>query len=75
MTDQPHGGTPFADATSIARPSDDDRFMRDAFEAGRLAADHGDVPIGAAIVLAVYTVIFLVLAYWRLRSRDVTVGG
>src|SRR5947207_3483939 len=29
----------------------------------------------AAIVLAVYTVIFLVLAYWRLRSRDVTVGG
>ena len=50
MTDRPHDGTPFADATAIARPSDDDRFMRDAFEAGRLAADHGDVPIGAAIV-------------------------
>ena len=50
MTDRPQGEAPFADATSIARPSDDDRFMRDAFEAGRLAADHGDVPIGAAIV-------------------------
>ena len=50
MTERPHDGTPFADATSIARPSDDDRFMRDAFEAGRVAADHGDVPIGAAIV-------------------------
>jgi len=32
-------------------------------------------PTQAAIVLAVYTVIFLALAYWRLRSRDVTVGG
>ena len=32
-------------------------------------------PTRAAIVLAVYCVIFLVLAYWRLRSRDVTVGG
>jgi tRNA(adenine34) deaminase len=50
MTDRPHEGAPFADAAAIARPSDDDRFMRDAFEAGRLAADHGDVPIGAAIV-------------------------
>ena len=29
----------------------------------------------AAIVLAVYCVIFLALAYWRLRTRDVTVGG
>ena len=50
MKDRPHSGTAFADASTIARPSDDDRFMRDAFEAGRLAADHGDVPIGAAIV-------------------------
>jgi len=50
MTDRPHGGTPFANASSIAHPSDDDSFMRDAFEAGRLAAEHGDVPIGAAIV-------------------------
>src|SRR2546423_7004938 len=32
-------------------------------------------PTQAAIVLAVYMVIFLGLAYWRLRSRDVTVGG
>ena len=32
-------------------------------------------PTQAAIVLAVYCVIFLALAYWRLRSRDVTVGG
>jgi ABC-type transport system involved in multi-copper enzyme maturation permease subunit len=32
-------------------------------------------PTQAAIVLAVYCVIFMVLAYWRLRSRDVTVGG
>ena len=29
----------------------------------------------AAIVLAVYSLIFVGLAYWRLRSRDVTVGG
>jgi len=50
MKDRPHGGTAFADASTIARPPDDDRFMRDAFEEGRLAADHGDVPIGAAIV-------------------------
>lgn len=32
-------------------------------------------PTQAAVVLAVYCVIFLALAYWRLRSRDVTVGG
>ena len=32
-------------------------------------------PTQAAIVLAVYTAIFLALAWWRLRSRDVTVGG
>ena len=50
MKDRPHSGTAFADPSTIARPSDDDRFMRDAFEEGRLAADHGDVPIGAAIV-------------------------
>jgi tRNA(adenine34) deaminase len=50
MKDRPHSGAPFADATSIARPGDDERFMRQAFEEGRLAADHGDVPIGAAIV-------------------------
>lgn len=50
MKDRPHSGAPFADATSIARPSEDERFMREAFEEGRLAAAHGDVPIGAAIV-------------------------
>jgi ABC-2 type transport system permease protein len=32
-------------------------------------------PVRAAIVLAVYIAIFLTIAYWRLRSRDVTVGG
>jgi ABC-type transport system involved in multi-copper enzyme maturation permease subunit len=31
-------------------------------------------PTQAAIVLAVYSLIFITLAYWRLRSRDVTVG-
>ena len=32
-------------------------------------------PTQAAIVLGIYCAIFLVLAYWRLRSRDVTVSG
>jgi ABC-2 type transport system permease protein len=32
-------------------------------------------PTRAAVVLGVYCVIFLALAYRRLRSRDVTVGG
>lgn len=50
MKDRPHSGAPFADAGSIARPSDDERFMREAFAEGRLAAEHGDVPVGAAIV-------------------------
>ena len=50
MKERPHSGEPFADAATLARPSDDDRFMREAFDEGRLAADHGDVPIGAAVV-------------------------
>ena len=50
MKDRPHSGAPFAGADTIARPADDDRFMRDALNVGRLAAAHGDVPIGAAIV-------------------------
>ena len=50
MKERPRSGAPFADPATIARPSDDDRFMREALEEGRLAADHGDVPIGAAIV-------------------------
>ncbi len=28
----------------------------------------------AAIVLAIYTVVFLALAFWRLRTRDITLG-
>jgi ABC-2 type transport system permease protein len=32
-------------------------------------------PVRAAIVLGLYCVIFVALAYWRLRSRDVTVSG
>ena len=50
MKDRPHSGTPFADSSTIARPSDDDRFMREALDEGRRAAEHGDIPIGAAIV-------------------------
>jgi tRNA(adenine34) deaminase len=50
MKDRPHSGTAYADASTIARPSDDDRFMREALEEGRRAAEHGDIPIGAAIV-------------------------
>jgi tRNA(adenine34) deaminase len=50
MKERPRSGAPFADPATIARPSDDDRFMREALEEGRLAAEHGDVPIGAAIV-------------------------
>jgi tRNA(adenine34) deaminase len=50
MKERPHSGTPFADAATVARPADDDRFMREALEEGRLASEHGDVPIGAAIV-------------------------
>ena len=50
MKDRPHTGLPFADTDSVPRPSDDDRFMRDALEEGRRAGEHGDVPIGAAVV-------------------------
>jgi len=50
MKERPRSGAPFADPATIARPPDDDRFMREALEEGRLAAHHGDVPIGAAIV-------------------------
>jgi tRNA(adenine34) deaminase len=50
MTDRPHSGAPFADASTIAGPGDDDRFMREALEEARLASVHADVPIGAAIV-------------------------
>lgn len=31
-------------------------------------------PGHAAVVLAVYTVLFVAIAYWRLRTRDVTLG-
>ena len=50
MKERPHSGMPFADADAIARPSDDDRFMQEALAEARLASEHGDVPIGAAIV-------------------------
>jgi tRNA(adenine34) deaminase len=50
MKDRPHSGTPFTDHSTIARASDDDRFMREALDEGRRAAEHGDIPIGAAIV-------------------------
>jgi tRNA(adenine34) deaminase len=50
MKDRPPSGAPFADAVTVARPSDDDRFMREALMEARLASEHGDVPIGAAIV-------------------------
>jgi tRNA(adenine34) deaminase len=50
MKDRPHSGAPFAEATTVAGPADDDRFMRDALAEARLAGGHGDVPIGAAIV-------------------------
>jgi ABC-type transport system involved in multi-copper enzyme maturation permease subunit len=32
-------------------------------------------PTQAAIVLGAYVLIFVLLSYWRLRARDVTVGG
>jgi tRNA(adenine34) deaminase len=50
MTEGPRSGVPFAGADTIARPADDDRFMRDALAEARRAGEHGDVPIGAAIV-------------------------
>jgi tRNA(adenine34) deaminase len=50
MKDRPHSGAPFAEATTLAGPGDDDRFMREALAEARLAGQHGDVPIGAAIV-------------------------
>lgn len=49
MKERPHSGAPFADSSTVARPSDDDRFMREALEEARRAGEHGDVPIGAAI--------------------------
>ena len=52
MKDRPHSGAPFTDAATIPRPPDDDRFMREALDEARSAAEHGDVPIGAAIVRA-----------------------
>jgi tRNA(adenine34) deaminase len=50
MKGRPHSGAPFADADTVARPGDDDRFMREALDEARIAAEHADVPIGAAIV-------------------------
>jgi len=52
MKERPHSGTPFADAGTVARPADDDRFMREALDEGRRAAEHGDVPIGEVVARA-----------------------
>ena len=50
MKERPHSGAPFADPETLARPGDDDRFMREGIEEARRAGEQGDVPIGAAIV-------------------------
>jgi tRNA(adenine34) deaminase len=50
MRERPHSGTPFADASTIARPGDDERFMAEALAEARRASDHDDVPIGAVVV-------------------------
>ncbi|HEV8535886.1 MAG TPA: nucleoside deaminase [Candidatus Limnocylindria bacterium] len=50
MKERPHSGTPFADEATLARPGDDDPFMREALAEAGHAAAHGDVPIGAAVV-------------------------
>jgi tRNA(adenine34) deaminase len=48
MKERPHTGAPFAQG--IAGPADDPGFMRAALDEAVRAADHDDVPIGAAIV-------------------------
>jgi tRNA(adenine34) deaminase len=50
MRERPQSGAPFADPDRVARPGDDDRFMREAIAEARRAGEHGDVPVGAAIV-------------------------
>ena len=47
MKERPHSGTAFAAPETLARPGDDERFMRDALEEARGAIVHADVPIGA----------------------------
>lgn len=50
MKERPHSGTPFAEVGTVARPQDDDRFMREALDEARRAVAHDDVPVGAAVV-------------------------
>jgi len=50
MKERPHSGTAFAAPETLARPGDDERFMRDALDEARGAIVHADVPIGAVIV-------------------------
>ena len=50
-----------------ARGGDHERLSRDQF---RGAPGEGQ----AALVLAVYTALFVALAYWRLRTRDITLS-
>lgn len=40
----------YADAATLPRVTDDDRFMADAITEARAAAGHDDVPIGAVVV-------------------------
>lgn len=50
MKERPHSGEPFADPSTVARPGDDERFMRAALDEARGATEHADVPIGAVVV-------------------------
>jgi tRNA(adenine34) deaminase len=49
MNERPHSGAPFAEPATIAGPTDDDRFMREALDEAGRATEHGDVPVGAAV--------------------------
>lgn len=41
---------PYADAASLPRVGDDERYMAEAVAEARAAAAHGDVPVGAVVV-------------------------
>jgi tRNA(adenine34) deaminase len=50
MKERPHSGKAFADPSTVARPGDDERFMRAALDEARGATEHADVPIGAVVI-------------------------
>jgi tRNA(adenine34) deaminase len=50
MKGRPHSGRTFADPSTVARPADDERFMRDALDEAARSLEHADVPIGAVVV-------------------------